>query len=366
LTRGLAFPGFREPLDYGARLSRLRWRRAVAPDRVEDWPASSPARDAVGAAETWVAVRDLRSLPVGQVPPPERGRVLLAADVARQGPPFLHTLRELERAAPEPSPVEPARAAAVAFRAADFPAEGEESVERFLERLVEPGRGRSVDPRFRVVRFDDPSELERPELTRHLPGGPLRILDVGCGAGGAIGMARARHPGWSLTGIERDRRLASLSRLRCDRVLEGDLARVLPELGRKGERFDAVVFADVLEHLADPFAALRQGRDVAAAGALLLVSVPNVGHLSLLRDLLCGRFDPVPAGLADAGHLRWFTRESLAAAIEESGWRVERVEAEPGAPASDADAFLAFAAHWPDCDRQSLMTYQWIAVGRAT
>jgi SAM-dependent methyltransferase len=366
LTRGLAFPGVHEPLDYGERLTRLRWRRAVAPDRVEDWPPSSSAREVLGAADTWVVVRDLRSVPVGAVPLPERGLALLAADVARQEPPVLHTLRELERAAPGPSPVAPARTAAVAFRVADFPVEGEESVERFLDRLFEPGAGKTADPGFRVVRFEDPSELERPELTRRLPGGRVRVLDVGCGAGGAIGMARARHPEWSLTGIERDRRLAALARARCDRVLEGDLVRVLPELARKGERFDAVVFADVLEHLADPFAALRRGRDVAAAGALLLVSVPNVGHLSLVRDLLCGRFDPVPAGLADAGHLRWFTRESLAAAIEESGWRVEEIEPEPGAPAPDAEAFLALAAQWPDCDRRSLTTYQWIAVGRAS
>jgi SAM-dependent methyltransferase len=364
LTRGLAFLGAPEPLGYGERLSRLRWRRAAEPDRVANWPPSAPACDALGVADAWVAVRDLRSLPVGEVPRPEHGRALLAADLARQGPPFLHTLRELEWASPGPAGDEAVRAAAVAFRTGDFPAQREETVERFLERLSRPGG--EVDPRFRVVRFDDPSELERPELTRRLPEGALRVLDVGCGAGGAIGMARARHPGWTLTGIERDPRLASLAGARCDRVLEGDLARILPELARHGERFDAVVFADILEHLADPFAALRQGRAVAAAGARILVSVPNVGHLSLVRDLLCGRFDPVPAGLADAGHLRWFTRESLSAAIEESGWRVEAIEPEPGAPAPDPDPFFSLAAQWPDCDRQSLTTYQWIAVGKAS
>ena len=126
-----------------------------------------------------------------------------------------------------------------------------------------------------------------------------------------------------------------------------------------------MVFADVLEHLDDPVAALAAGRRLAAAGATLLVSVPNAGHLSVARDLLAGRFDPVPAGLCDAGHLRWFTRFFLADAILEAGWSQACLEGEPGAPPPEPDPFLALASAWSDCDRESLLTYQWIATARA-
>jgi SAM-dependent methyltransferase len=168
-----------------------------------------------------------------------------------------------------------------------------------------------------------------------------------------------------VTGIEWDAALAGRARSRCDRVVEGDLARSLPVLEREGERFDAIVFADVLEHLDDPVAALTAARRVAAAGARLLVSVPNVGHLSIARDLVAGRFDPIPAGLTDARHLRWFTRLSLEEALQEAGWRDVTIEGEAGAPAPDASGFLALASAWPDCDRESLATYQWIAAGTA-
>jgi SAM-dependent methyltransferase len=176
-----------------------------------------------------------------------------------------------------------------------------------------------------------------------------------------IAGAKARNPGWKVTGVEKDPRLASRARERCDRVLEGDLAEILPALESAGERFDAIVFADVLEHLEDPVAALTMGRRVAAPGARLLVSVPNVGHLSIVRDLIAGRFDPVPAGLTDMGHLRWFTRVFLEEALCESGWRVDAIESEAGAPPPQAQDFLALAAAWPDCDRESLLTYQWVA-----
>ncbi len=93
--------------------------------------------------------------------------------------------------------------------------------------------------------------------------------------------------------------------------------------------------------------------------------MPNVGHVSIVRDLVAGRFDPTPTGLVDARHLRWFTRSFLREAVAEAGWRVETIEGEPGAPAAGAGGFLALAGAWPDCDRESLSTYQWVATARA-
>ncbi len=54
---------------------------------------------------------------------------------------------------------------------------------------------------------------------------------------------------------------------RCARVLEGDLVEVLPQVAAGGERFDAVVFADVLEHLDEPVEALARARRVVKPGA---------------------------------------------------------------------------------------------------
>lgn len=367
MTRALALLSGPRPLDYGSRLDRLRWRRAVHPDRVVEWEGADPARQAVAGAETWVVVRTASAWPAltaAPFPEPPAGRVLVAGAAAPLDPPFVHTLRELERARlAEAAGSGPNGPPAFAFRAADFPVDGDETVNIFIQRLLANESTRALDPGFRSVAFGDPSDPERSELTRRLPGGSLEILDAGCGAGAGIAAAKARNPGWRVTGIERDPVLAARARRRCDRVLEGDLMRILPELARAGGPFGAIVFADVLEHLQDPVAALVAGRRVAAAQGMVLVSVPNVAHLSLARDLLAGRFDPVAAGLTDARHLRWFTRESLSEALEEAGWRGVSIEGEAGAPAPDPEEFLALAASWPDCDRESLMTYQWVAVG---
>lgn len=316
-------------------------------------------------------VRDESALPwpVPCFPAPEPGQVLVAA-AATPVSAHVHTLRELEASAASPpetpvaDPAEPARSAAIAFRAADFPAAPGETVAGFLDRLTGASVQKQSDVAFRAFVFDDPSGRERKEITRHVPAGSRRLLDVGCGGGGSSAGLKGRLEGLDVCGIENDRAQAERARERLDRVLVGDAARVLEDLAGEGRTFDSFLFADVLEHLDDPIRALSLAMSLAAPGATLVASVPNAGHLSLVRDLVEGRFDPVPAGLTDAGHLRWFTKTSLGEALEEAGWRLLSIEPWPGAPAPEASGFLAGLSDWPDLDRESLMTYQWIAVAK--
>jgi hypothetical protein len=64
-----------------------------------------------------------------------------------------------------------------------------------------------------------------------------------------------------------------------------------------------------------------------------------------------GRFDPIPSGLTDAGRLRWFTKASLAEALEEAGWRVVSIEPWAGVPAPDAGEFVARLSALPNVGR---------------
>lgn len=184
-------------------------------------------------------------------------------------------------------------------------------------------------------------------VQRHVPASARRLLNVGSGAVAAAAPLLRERPGLEAMAVE---------------VNPG---AVLSRLADSGERFDAFVFADVLEHQDDPVGLLGLARRIAEPSAVLVVSVPNVGHISLVRDLVQGLFHPVAAGLGRAAPLRWFTRHSLAEALEEAGWTVQSIEGATGAPARDADSFLALLSDWPDCDRESLATYQWIAAARA-
>ena len=372
MRTALAFLETSATTDYGRRLARLRWVRAIPADEVRDVRGDGCAAEALAGAESWVFVRDPMAipLPATRFPVPRPGRVLLAETRVRPVEPA-HTLRELETARLEPRTDAPRdlaeirRSPAIGFRTADFPAGKGETISQLLERLPAGAAGIEFDELFRALVLDDPSERERPEITRRFPADALRLLDVGCGAGGTSGALKRRLARLEAVGIEKDGEAAARARRRLDRVLEGDAASEIARLAQDAESFDAFLFADILEHLADPVAVLALARTIARPGATLIASVPNVGHLSLVRDLVLGRFDPTPAGLADAGHLRWFDRRFLAEALEESGWRVVAIEPEAGAPAPAARPFLERFESWPGLDRESLAAYQWIALARA-
>ncbi len=165
--------------------------------------------------------------------------------------------------------------------------------------------------------------LGREEVIAYLPRPVGRVLDVGCGEGGAAGPLRAAGASW-LSGIELLSTPAEQASRVYDEVRCGD---ALEELGNVTGPFDTILCYDVLEHLYDPYSLVRGLMEVAAPGARLHVSVPNASHVSLLRDLILrGTFGYQPFGHRDATHLRWFTRRDITALLEEAGWVLLRVD----------------------------------------
>ncbi len=163
----------------------------------------------------------------------------------------------------------------------------------------------------------------RPEIVEAV--GPLarRLLDLGCGEGG---LARAL-PGTAVVGVEADPEKAARAREACERVHVLDLDR--EDIPEPDGVFDTLVFADVLEHLQDPWGALVRHRRLLAEGGRLVVSVPNAQHWRVALGLLAGRWayrDPDGFGHVLArDHLRFFTRREIVSALAGAGYAVDSV-----------------------------------------
>jgi 2-polyprenyl-3-methyl-5-hydroxy-6-metoxy-1,4-benzoquinol methylase len=178
---------------------------------------------------------------------------------------------------------------------------------------------------------------DRADLVEALPRPLGRVLDVGCGEGGAAGPLRLAGASW-IAGVELHEPAAERARAAYDEVVAG---RAEDSLGRLTGPFDTILAYDVLEHLAEPEGLLRALHAVAAPGARLHVSVPNARHWSLVRDLLVrGTFGYGEAGHRDRTHLRWFTRRDLRALLEDAGWHVDSVAHGRLRPVSRAAARL--------------------------
>lgn len=149
-----------------------------------------------------------------------------------------------------------------------------------------------------------------------LVGESKRVLELGT-ATGYMSQALAGR-GCEVVGIEVDPGMAERAGQFCERMIVGDLETLDLESELDGERFDAIVAADVLEHLKDPLRALRRLRPFLKADGCFVVSVPNVAHGSVRLALLSGRFDYQDIGLLDSTHLRFFTRETLERLLDEA------------------------------------------------
>jgi 2-polyprenyl-3-methyl-5-hydroxy-6-metoxy-1,4-benzoquinol methylase len=159
-----------------------------------------------------------------------------------------------------------------------------------------------------------------------------RVLDVGCAAGlikttaGALKLPVAARATW--TGLDGDPAAVAAAAATGMTVHRVDLATdPLPEFG---DGFDAIVLGDVLEHVPSPATTLRHLLDAAARpDTVVLVSLPNVAHVSVRLQLLSGRFTYAGCGILDGTHLRFFTRSTALALLRDAGLRVTDVVATP-------------------------------------
>lgn len=148
-----------------------------------------------------------------------------------------------------------------------------------------------------------------------------RVLDIGCCMGGAGRELKRRQP-CQVWGVEIAPELARIASQHYERVIVGDIEdeAVWQQLP-KGS-FDAVICGEVLEHLVAPQRVLKRLHEVITPDATLVLSVPHVGHASVIRRLLAGDWDYDSTGILDDSHLRFFGRKNLWRWLMESGWLV--------------------------------------------
>lgn len=151
----------------------------------------------------------------------------------------------------------------------------------------------------------------------------LRVLDVGCGF--ATTSQHLQNLGNDVTGVEESAEACAVAAKRISRVVQADLLGADPE-----GSYDAILFADVLEHLAWPVGVLRRYLRYLSPGGSVIISLPNVGLWSVRFAHLFGRWQYEETGVLDRTHLRFFTRRSARWLIAEAGLSISRTTYNPG------------------------------------
>lgn len=186
----------------------------------------------------------------------------------------------------------------------------------------------------------------------------LRVLDVGCACGANLMRIHEVNPSAKLYGIEHNEKTAVIAR--CFGEISNEDVEQLDRPDWDGT-FDYIIAGDLIEHLRDPWAAVRHFARLLQPGGALLVSVPNVLCADNLYHMLQGRWDYVDAGILDRTHLRFFTRQTICELLEGAGLEVAAVEGNfvPGTERVKPIARDLLALPWVHAEEEELLAFQW-------
>lgn len=137
-----------------------------------------------------------------------------------------------------------------------------------------------------------------------------RLLDAGSGMG--YFLDTAKEVGWDVHGSEYDERVVEACRERGLTMWQGPLT----DASYPDAHFDVITSFEVMEHLQDPLAELRNFHRMLRPGGLLYITTPNFGSLS--RRLL----GPDWSVVNYPEHLNYFTPRTLSKALDRAKLQV--------------------------------------------
>jgi 2-polyprenyl-3-methyl-5-hydroxy-6-metoxy-1,4-benzoquinol methylase len=147
----------------------------------------------------------------------------------------------------------------------------------------------------------------RREIEPLLPKSPNRILEVGAGAGVTLKWLKTIYPKAETTAVELNPDLLDELKQNADVAVIGQIDETFTEL----KTYDLILLLDVLEHLPDSTTTLRKLSKLLEPGGQVIVSVPNIAHLSVSVPLLLKRrFNYQDSGILDRTHLRFFVEDT--------------------------------------------------------
>jgi 2-polyprenyl-3-methyl-5-hydroxy-6-metoxy-1,4-benzoquinol methylase len=154
---------------------------------------------------------------------------------------------------------------------------------------------------------------------------PGRLLDVGCGDGTFL--SRMRNFGWSVNGVDFDKKAIENAKLLYNLELHhGNL-----ESARfPGNSFDAITLSHVIEHVPDPVALLSDVYRLLKPGGRMVLTTPNADSLGHQK------FRKYWFGLDPPRHLHVFTINSLLQCAKRTNLVVEQALS----TAANADIFI--------------------------
>lgn len=150
----------------------------------------------------------------------------------------------------------------------------------------------------------------------------INVLEIGCGSGATLIYIKNLYKNSNLYGIEKSKNSAKIASAFAS-IINEDVEKV--KLSYDENFFDYIILGDVLEHLNNPWKLLKELILYLKQDGYILATIPNIMHISVIKEIINGKFTYKENGILNIDHLRFFTLNEIYKMFETSNLQIHEV-----------------------------------------
>jgi cyclopropane fatty-acyl-phospholipid synthase-like methyltransferase len=160
-----------------------------------------------------------------------------------------------------------------------------------------------------------------------------KVLELGC-ANGFMSEYLTEKLKCTVIAVEINYHQATVAQKKCFHCINGDIedTNTMKKIIKKCKEIngvDIILASSILEHLVNPDQVLFDLKEILLKDGFIIVSIPNIAHWSIRRNLFFGKFNYGEYGIMDNTHLRFFTIETGRRLVEQAGYKIVHFSVEP-------------------------------------
>lgn len=190
--------------------------------------------------------------------------------------------------------------------------------------MLKYGRDRSFNP----------EKLHRLNIDRQsvsfVPDGSL-VLEIGC-ATGFMGAYLRKEKKCFVVGVEERKEEVREAKKQLQKIIRGNIEeeKTIKQV-REAEKlkFQVILASAVVEHLHNPWRAIRRWKTFLKRDGTLIVTTSNIVHWTMRIKILLGKFEYEDYGILDNTHLRFLTPKTFRELVESAGYSIIHYSIDP-------------------------------------
>jgi ubiquinone/menaquinone biosynthesis C-methylase UbiE len=148
-----------------------------------------------------------------------------------------------------------------------------------------------------------------------------KVIEVGCMHGALAAKYIEKNPLVNWVGIDIDPEYIEIAKKKIKNAFCADIEKVSEMEFEYLAKADLWIFADVLEHLYNPWNLLKKIRDT-SLNVEVIACIPNSQHWSFQARVNSGDWQYESHGLFDKTHIRFFSQKTMTHLFESSGYEI--------------------------------------------